>query len=39
MRAGRRSTCCSADASAAQRFFRKALKQAHTVNPGTLTVE
>ena len=27
------------DAAAARRFFRKALKQAHTVNPRTLTVD
>jgi len=27
------------DAAAARRFFRKALKQAHTVNPRTVTVD
>jgi transposase, IS6 family len=27
------------DAAAAKRFFRKALKQSHTVNPRTLTVD
>jgi transposase-like protein len=27
------------DAAAAKRFFRKALKQAHTVNPRTITVD
>jgi transposase, IS6 family len=27
------------DAAAAKRFFRKALKQSHTVNPRTITVD